>query len=277
MKKVSIISPIFDNVNRVGQTINDLTEFFRGKYNFEVLYYHTADIAEELKLNPHFMFYRIEKGQSFDDCVTDGFSKANGHCIIVADLDNTNYKDYILKLLVEWENNAQVVLIKQEEEKLNFFKRIGRFFGRLFQRAYDLLLGTVGLSKDFRASRAFQLFSENVVEVIKEFPEKNYYLRNFDCWIDYRVTVLYVKSLPKVNRHEKVANLNFILSLVSSALFLTLLLVTIFTSHLIVEASRPMYVLIGIALMVTFLAYSLYCLFKWFIYRKTRLTSTVRK
>ncbi len=277
MKKVSIISPVFENVNRIGQTINGLVEFFNDKYDFEVMFYHSVELPEELKSDPHFMFYEIKKGQSFDDCVTDGFAKANGNCVIVADLNNINYKDYLLKLLVEWENNAQIVLVKKEEEQVSFIKKVGKFFTKFFAKAYDLLLGLVGLNKDFRAMRTFQLFSENVAEVIKEFPEKNYYLRNFDCWVDYRVTVLYVKNVQNVKRHEKVANFNFVMYVSAFTLFFALLFITIFTANLITEASRSMYVLVAVALMITFVAFGLYNLFKWFIFRKTRLTSGSQK
>lgn len=276
MKKISIISPVFEEINRLGQVISGLEEFFKDKYDFEVLYYHSADLPEELKSNSHFMFYKIQKGQSFDDCVTDGFAKANGNCVIVADLNSLNYKDYLLKLLIEWENNAQIVLIKKQKEKLNFFQKIGRFFGSIFSKLYDVLLAIVGLNKDFRAMRTFQLFSENVVEVIKEFPEKNYYLRNFDCWVDYRVTVLYTNKFEKVKRHEKVANTNFFLYVSSFILFLGLLFATIFTTKLIDPARRSMYVLIGISLMVVFFSFGLYQLFKWFIFRKTKLTSSFK-
>ena len=139
------------------------------------------------------------------------------------------------------------------------------------------MLGLVGLNKDFRAMRTFQLFSENVVEVIKEFPEKNYYLRNFDCWVDYRVTVLYVNSVQKVKRHEKVTNINFVMYVVAFSLFVALLFSTIFTAKLIAEASRSMYVLIAVALMIAFVSFGLYNLYKWFIFVKTRLTSNSKK
>jgi hypothetical protein len=277
MKKISIISPVFDNVNRLGQTINGLVEFFNDKYDFEVLYYHSVDLPAELTSDSHFMFYKIKKGQSFDDCVTDGFSKTNGNCVIVADLNSLNYKDYLLKMIVEWENNAQVVLIKKEKEEMNFFQKIGKFFGSIFGKLYDLLLGLVGLNKDFRAMRTFQLFSENVAEVIKEFPEKNYYLRNFDCWVDYRVTVLYSKDFEKVKRHQKVANINFFLYITSFLLFFGLLFTTIFTTNLIDVSSRSMYVLIGVGLMAVFFVFGLYNLFKWFIFKKTHLTSSFKK
>ena len=271
MKKVSIISPVFENLNRLGQTINGLTEFFKDKYDFEVLYYYSGELPADVTIDPHFMFYQIEKGQSYNDCITDGFEKSNGNCIIVADLNDLNYKDYLLKLLVEWENKAQIVLIKKEKQKENFFQKIGGFFAKMFRKLGDLLVGVAGLNKDFRAMRTFQLFADNVAEVIKEFPQKNYYLRNFDCWVDFRVTVLYSNEVIKVRNHEKVLNKNLLFGCTSLLLTLALLFVLVFTSNLINPANRSMYVLIGIGLMMVFAVTGFYNLFKWFIFQKTKI------
>lgn len=271
MKKVSIISPVFDNLNRLGQTINGLIEFFKDKYDFEVLYYYKGELPAEIPTDSHFMFFPIEKGQSYNDCVTDGFAKADGNCVIVADLNDLNYKDYLLKLLVEWENKAQIVLIKKEKEKQNLFQKIGSFFGAIFRKIGDLLIGLSGLNKDFRAMRTFQLFSDNVAQVIKEFPQKNYYLRNFDCWVDFRVTVLYTKEIKKVKTYEKSFNKYAGFSLTSLFLCLAMLFVLIFTSNLIKPENRSMYVLIGIGLMIVFAVIGLYNLYKWFVFKKTKI------
>ena len=271
MKKVSIISPVFDNLNRLGQTINGLTEFFKDKYDFEVLYYYSGELPKDAPSDSHFMFYKIEKNQSFDDCVTDGFAKANGNCVIVADLNDLNYEDFILKLLVEWENKAQIVLIKKEKKKQNIFQKIGGLFAKMFRKLGDFLIGIAGLNKDFRAMRTFQLFAENVVEVIKEFPQKNYYLRNFDCWVDFRVTVLYSNQIVKVKKHERRSNKYSAFSCISFFLCLAMLFVLIFTSNLIKPENRSMYMLIGIGLMVVFAVIGFYNLFKWFIFKKTKI------
>ena len=121
--------------------------------------------------------------------------------------------------------------------------------------------------------RDFQLFSENVVEVIKEFPEKNCYLRNFDCWVDFRVTILWTEKIKKVKRHEKVWTGNFITFWCSFAIFLGLLFTVIFTNKLVDISKRPTYILLGIGLMIVAFIFAIYNLYKWFIFRKTKIKS----
>lgn len=271
MKKVCIISPVFDNIYRIPQTIAELDEFFKDKYNFEVLYYYSKPLPDSLPKDERFSFYKIKDGQSFDDCVTDGFEKCDANCVIVADLSNINYKDYLLKMLVQWENNSQIVFLKKDDTRNTFFKKIGGFFVDLWQKIYTFILGLAGLCKDLGGCRSFQLFSERVVAVIKEFPQKNCYLRNFECFVDYKTTYLYTTQILKTKKHNKIWTLDFILAVSSFFAFLALLLVVIFTAKLINGTNQTMYVLIGVGLMVACVAFGLLNLFRWFIYQKTNL------
>lgn len=271
MKRISIISPVFENVNRLNQTITGLIDFFKDKYEFEVFYYHSVDLPQNTVQDSRFIFTKTDKKQSHDDCVTDGFERATGDCVIVADLNDVEYKDYLLRLIVEWENNAQIVLVKKDETKLNFFQKIGKFFKGIGHKIQDLFMSFAGLSKDFRALRTFQLFARNVVEVIKEFPEKNYYLRNFDCWVDFRVSVLKTTSKIKVKRKQKFMNSDFACFLASTLLFVALLLTVIFVVNKIPDANRSMFVVIGIGLMVAFALFGNYNFFQWTIYRLSNI------
>ena len=165
------------------------------------------------------------------------------------------------------------MLIKHRRQRPNIFQKIGSFFAELKRKISNALLSIVGLGKDFGAMRNFQLFNENVVAVIKEFPKKNFYMRNYDCWVDFRVTVLYTENKIKVKSHKKVVNTNFVLAMCSVAIFLGLLFTEIFALNSIDLANRSMFLLIGVALMVVMASFCLYHLFKWFIYLKTGLTS----
>ena len=271
MKKVSIISPVFENVNRISQTMSGLIEFFRDKYEFEVFYYYSKNLPQNLVEDSRFMFIQTKPKQSHDDCVTDGFERATGDCVIVADLDNVEHKDYLLKLLIEWENNAQIVLVKKDEKKLNFFQKIGNLFVKLGHKIQDMIIGIAGLSKDFRALRTFQLFARNVVEVIKEFPEKNYYLRNYDCWVDFRVSVLKTKSKVKVKRRQPAVNSDFYCFFGSTFLFLGMLFAVIFAVGKIAQDKRSMFVLMGVGLMLVFVVFGLYNFYHWIIYKLTNI------
>ena len=271
MKKISIISPVFENVNRISETMSGLIDFFKDKYEFEVFYYHTADLPENLLVDSRFTFFKVDKKKSHDDCVTDGFEKATGDCVIVADLNNIECKDYILKMLVEWENKAQIVMFKRDKRSLNFWQKIGNFFKGIGRALARMLMSFANLNKSFQAEKTFQLFSKNVVELIKQFPNKNYYLRNFDCWVDFRVSVVYINKNLKVKRKQKKSVPSLWAFIVSTVLFAGLLATLILTTNLIPEINRKMFVFIGVAILAVFVIYSFYNLFKYAIYRMTNL------
>ncbi len=273
MKKVSIISPVFENVNRISETVTGLIEFFKDKYEFEVFYYHSIDLPENLMTDARFIYTKVDKNISHDDCVLDGFEKASGNCVIVADLNNVEYKDYLLKLLVEWESKAQIVFVKRDKKSFNFWQKIGNFFAEIGRKIGNMFLGFAGLSKKFGAENSFQLFASNVVELIKQFPEKNYYLRNFDCWVDFRVSVIYTKSKLSVKRRQKKSTGSLWGFIVSTLLFGGLLTAIILTNKLITEANRSMFFIVGTGLLVVFGLFGIFNLYRYVIYRMTNLKS----
>lgn len=276
MNKISIISPVFENVNRISETMSSLIDFFKDKYEFEVMYYHTAELPQGLTEDPRFTFNKVDKKKSHDDCVTDGFQKATGDAVIVADLDNVNYQDYIRQLLIEWENKAQIVLLKKQAPK-GFWHNIGSFFVKVGHCISNMFTGVVNLSKDFRAMRTFQLFARNVVEVINEFPEKNYYLRNFDCWVDFRVTIVYIDKKIKVKRKQKKSTADLWTSLVSTLLFAGVLVAMILLQGKVPEANRLMFNVLGVGLACVFFILALWGMVSYIVYRKTNLTRKFRK
>lgn len=270
MKKVSIISPVFEKVNNISETINGLISFFKDKYDFEVYYYYNGELSAEVMQDYHFNFIKIDKDKNFNDCVTDGFERVNGDCVVVADLSNKNYQDFLVKLLVEWESKAQVVLVKKQKGE-SFWGKVKNFFVRIGQKIYDSLLGFANLNNDFHCYNNFQLFSKEVVEVIKSFPERNFYLRNFDCWVDFKVSILWTNENLKINNKQKVLTKDFWCALGSFALCLATLFLTIFGGRAVADENKVLFNLIGIGLILCLGVFAIYNLYWWFISRKTFL------
>ena len=277
MKKISIISPVFENINRVSETMTGLIELFDKKYEFEVFYYYSGSLPEAIMNDPRFTFIKIEKGQSHDDCVTNGFKSATGDCVIVADLDNINYREYIRELIIQWENRAQIVLTKRDDSNLNFFQKIKKFFVGIGHAISNIFTSFANLSKDFRAFKTFQLFARNVVEVMNEFPEKNYYLRNFDCWVDFRVSIVYVKENIKVKRHQKKSTGDLWSFIGCFMAFVGAILALVFTTNLIPVQNQSMFTIIGIGITAVFGIFALFGLYHYILYIKTNLRRRPQK
>ena len=134
-----------------------------------------------------------------------------------------------------------------------------------------MLLSFVGLHADFCAYRNFQLFSREVTEVIKSFPEKNYYLRNFDCWVDFRVSVLYSAKKVKTKNKVKVWTNDLIYGLCSLMLMVASIVIVGVGASAVQQVSRATFTLIGVGLSICLGVFSIFCLYRWFVYKRTLL------
>ena len=275
MKKISIISPVFNNVLRISTVNSELLNYFKGKYNFQVFYYYTGDLQNNGHDDYHFQYLKIVDNQNFNECVVDGFNRADGDCVIVADLNNVDYLDYISKMLIEWEAKAQVVLVKKNTST-SFWGKIKNFFVKIGQKIYDLLLSFVGLNADFGAYKNFQLFSREVAEVIKSFPEKNYYLRNFDCWVDYRVSILYTNKNVKVKNKTKTFTKDFAYCLSAFLLMIASIVLVAVGKSAVQQTNVATFVLIGVGLIICLGVFAIFCLYRWFVYKKTLLKMNMK-
>lgn len=272
MKKISIVAPIFQSRNRLGESVLALREIFKGRYDYQIICYYSGNIPTNVSADEHIKFVFVKDDYGFENCVRDGFEVADGDCVVVADLNSRNFKEYIVALVAKWESGSDVVLMQKDQNTQNFFEKCGNFFSKIFKKIGNWLLGLAGFNKDFDAMRTFQLFSDNVVEVIKAFPQKNYYLRNFDCWVDYKVSILYTKEVAKVTNTTKTLNTHFALGMASLALFVAMLFTVIFTANLVNANSRAIYVLIGSGLTIFFFIFAMYMLYKWFVFKKTKIS-----
>lgn len=262
MKKISIIAPVFEKVTKIDEILQKVSGFFAEKYDFEILAYCDKVFPQDIE-DYRLTVINTNGNRDFNQCVIDGFERAAGDCIIIADINNKNLLDYLTKMLVEWEAKAQVVLIKKSKKP--------NIFARLWQKFTNLLLSFAGLHSNFYAYNNFQLFSREVAEVIKSFPEKNYYLRNFECWVDYRVSILYGNEKLKVKNKTKNFTKDSALSLTSFLMLAGIVCLVVFGSPYVQAPVRATFVLLGVGMAICLGLFSLFCFYRWFVYKKTLL------
>lgn len=277
MKKVSIISAVANNVKEIPHKMNEIIELFKDKYGFEVFCYYEGKLPKTLINDIRFNFINVPVNTKLDDCISAGFELATGDCVIVADINNKNYIEYIINLLAEWEAKAQIVLIKKEQKKTTFWQKIKNFFVNFKSKIYNFVIGFANLNYDFGAYRMFQLYTKEVANVINEFPEKNYYLRNFDCWVDFRVSILYTSEKIKVKNSQKFFNHDFVCFLSSMVISLATSLFVGFGYHKISAENQATFFLLGLGIIIASLSFGLYNLYLWFIQRKTHLPQSTNK
>ena len=132
------------------------------------------------------------------------------------------------------------------------------------------MLSFAKLGDELFVNSNFGLFSKRASNIIKSFPNKNYYLRNFDCFEDYNVQFLdYQKA--KREPAKNTFNIYFLMFTLSFAIGLSSLLLIIFGIKSVYISIQAFFTMIGITLTFAGGLFGLYNLHIWFLQKRTRL------
>lgn len=272
IKKISIISPL-NNFIDIPSKMIELDNLLLNKYDYEVIFVYDRYLPKELNSSPKYSFVQTKLTATYDEKITIGFEKITGVCALIVDFNQINWKEYLIKMLVEWENGANIVLTKNAPKKINFLHKIFQFFKKIFYSVYNKILSGLEFGKDLNCFDTFQLFDEPVYKIIKEFPEKNLYLRNFDCWIEYKTVILQTEEKIKVNKELKPWSLNLTKFSIFSAIALSYVILMI-VSFPLFQAKNAVFTYISMSFLILFMLmfFSLYYLFLHFLQRRTGIT-----
>ncbi len=112
--------------------------------------------------------------------VTAGMDVALGDAVIVIDSDLQDPPEVILELAAKWKEGYEVVYaVRKERDGETWFKKTtAAAFYRLIDKIADVRIPLD--TGDFR------LYDRKVVDVMKQMPEKNRFLRGMSSWVGFR-------------------------------------------------------------------------------------------
>ena len=120
--------------------------------------------------------------------ITAGTDYASGDAVIVMDADLQDPPEIIPRLVAKWKEGYDTVYAIRESRKDPILKSAIAFvFYRLLRRMSDV---------DIPADAAdFRLMSRRVVDILKNMPERNRYLRGLASWIGFnQAKVMYARD-----------------------------------------------------------------------------------
>lgn len=264
MKEICIIAPMLSSFEKIDGFLKNVKDICRDKYNFLLIISHIDDVPKKYVKKENIKFLKAEYSDNFDSCVTKGFEVADGDANIVVDVEDENCEKNIAEALIKFENGAEIVLMKRKKGSKNIFSRFARFI-------YSKMLQFAKLGADNFAYANFGLFTKRVSNVIKSFPEKNYYLRNFDCYEDYKIEFLEYQKVKKVKNFDNFFNQYSIMFLASFAIAIASLFLLIFGINAVKVNNQAFFTMIGITLIFAGVLFGAYNFHIWFLTRKTKL------
>ncbi len=114
--------------------------------------------------------------------ISAGIEHASGDAVVVIDGDLQDPPEVVPEFLKKWEEGSQVVYGIRRKRKEWFGKRLAYWaFYRIFRKLAFASLNNVPLD-----AGDFCLMDRRVVEVIKNLPERNRFLRGLRSWAGFR-------------------------------------------------------------------------------------------
>ena len=116
--------------------------------------------------------------------VTAGLDASKGDAVVIIDADLQDPPEVIHEMILEWEKGYDVVYGKRIDRKgESIFKKLT---AKMFYRVLNML-SDVYIPLD---TGDFRLISKNVVENLKQMPEKDRFLRGMISWVGFRQTAV---------------------------------------------------------------------------------------
>ncbi len=198
MKTVSICIPVYNESNNISIAVQEVETLFHQKlfnYQLELVVTDNAStdntwriIQELASSRPHLRAYRFSRNFGYQNSVFAGLSMSTGDAVIELDADLEDPPSIIPDFISRWEEGFDIVYGVRS-------KRYGsKFFLWSVQRFYRMLNAISDIHIPENAGD-FRLLDRKVVDILKELPERNLYLRGLVSFIGFRqCPVLYERN-----------------------------------------------------------------------------------
>lgn len=199
-KFVSIVIPAHNEEGSVNLMIEQLScVFSKLPHSYQIILVddgssdNTLHRIKEIAANNHNVFF-IELSTNFghQSALKAGLDHANGDCVITLDCDLQHPPELIPELISKWEEGYDVVYTKRNDcKKVPFGKRVtSRWFYRFMNSISDI---------DVEEGTAdFRLMDKKVVNVFRNFSERDPFIRGLVKWMGYKQFALNYQPSERV-------------------------------------------------------------------------------
>jgi glycosyltransferase involved in cell wall biosynthesis len=193
MATISVIIPAYNEEKNLPFLVKRLLDvFLKLSHVCEVIIINdgstdnTESVLKDL-CDLHQDLYYINLSRNFgqQNALRAGYNYATGDAVICMDADLQNPPEMIVELIDKWEKGFDVVLCKRRDAKQHggFIKEItSKFFYKIINLIVEIPLESN--SPDFR------LIDRKLVDIIKDLPEKDIFLRGIISWMGFKKTVV---------------------------------------------------------------------------------------
>jgi glycosyltransferase involved in cell wall biosynthesis len=190
---ISIVIPCFNEAESIGETLRRLRQFCDGMPDIEAELIFVDDgsrdgtrelLRDAAAQDPRVRLVGLARNFGHQLAVTAGIDAADGDAVALIDADLQDPPEVLGEMIAKWREGYDVVYGRRTERPgESAFKLVtARLFYRLLNRLSD-----VPIPHD---TGDFRLMDRAVVEVLREMPERDRFIRGMVAWIGFRQCAL---------------------------------------------------------------------------------------
>jgi dolichol-phosphate mannosyltransferase len=197
---VSVVVPVYNEAEILDLLHQRLTETLeRSGESFELVLVDDGSrdgswerMQALAAADPRVVLVRLSRNFGHQMAITAGVDAARGEAVALIDADLQDPPEVVLEMLARWREGYDVVYGRRTRRRgETWFKRASAAgFYRVIRR-----LTSVDIPAD---TGDFRLMSRRVVDVLKQFQERNRFVRGMVAWIGWRQTAV---TYERAERH----------------------------------------------------------------------------
>lgn len=190
-KLISYVIPIYNESETISQlfvALNKILAEVEQQYDTEVIIINDGskdDSLEQLialhNQDSRWNIVNFSRNFGHQMAITAGIDMANGDAVIIMDADLQDPPQVSLDLIKKWEEGYDVVYAQRRTRQDGAFKKLtANLFYRLIVKISNISIP--------RNTGDFRLMDKKVVETIRQFRERNRYMRGLVPYVGFRQT-----------------------------------------------------------------------------------------
>ena len=205
-KTISICIPTLNEEENVYKVVDVVEGLFRNdlaNYLLEIIITDNAstdrtwEVVKELSKNrPYLKGFRFSRNFSYQNSVFAGLCLANGDAIIALDADLEDPPSVIPEFVKKWEQGFDVVYGVRKKRYAPVYLKI---LFNLFYRFLNLF-SSINIPEN---AGDFRLLDRRVVDILKELPERNLYLRGLVSYLGFNQAAVPYNRQPRISGKSK--------------------------------------------------------------------------
>lgn len=189
MSLLSVVIPAYNEQGMIEKTASVVSEILSAEnIAFEILFINDGSrdatwekIQQAAEANPCVRGICFSRNFGKESAILAGLSEAKGDCCAVIDCDLQQPPEVMVEMYRLWEQGYKVVNgVKSSRGKESALHKLAA-------KAFYAVMSSI-VKIDMKKASDYKLLDREVVEVLLQMPERNYFFRALSEWVGYRST-----------------------------------------------------------------------------------------